>query len=66
MMCNVYLDIAALSLNVKADVLLALGVGGVQLADHLLGLHTAVLSQHTGDNFQGLRKPNINIMSYKK
>ena len=60
-----YLDITALSLNVKADVLLALGVGGVQFADHLLGLHTAVLSQHTGNNFQGLGKPNIIIMPYK-
>ncbi len=52
-----HLNIPALALDVEADILVALAVRGVELADHLLGLHARVLGQHAGNHLQGLGKP---------
>merc|ERR1719270_3207717 len=41
------LDIASLSVNVEADVLVSFTVSSVQLADDFLGLDTRILSQHS-------------------
>ena len=51
------LHIPALALDVEANVLVSLGVGGVELADHLLGFHARILGQNSGNHLQGLGKP---------
>jgi hypothetical protein len=52
-----HFNIPALALDVEADILIALAVRGIELADHLLGLHARVLGQHAGNHLQGLGKP---------